>query len=139
MNTQESLQIADTIHAAAAADVAALGGVKKVAKLLWPTKDETTAQSRLRAALNESHPQDLSPDELEMLVDRAALIGNYNIVNYLARKARGKFERVEPRTRVERLVEVVEAQQRQFNSTCTELRNAIADLQAHENSVRALR
>lgn len=137
MNTQESLAIDDTIQDAIRADVQALGGVKKVAKpILWPTKDDVTAQNRLRAAINHNHDQELAPDEIETLIEHASLAGSFHIIQYFTRKARGQFVRVEPRTRVERLMEKVEQLQANFAQTCSELQTAVADLRESEKAER---
>lgn len=136
MNTQEPLALDESIHDAIRADVQALGGTKKVAKVLWPTKDDVTGQARLRACVSHNHDQELGPDEIEMLIEHTALVHSFHIVNYYARKARGQFVRVEPRTRVERLMEKVEQMQSNFAQTCAELQTAVADLRESERAER---
>lgn len=140
MNSQESLLIPETIYDALGADVTALGGIKKVAKpILWPAKDESTAQNRLRAALNPNHDQQLAPEEVETIVEAAAKVKSFNTARYLSRKARGEFVRVEPRTRVELLMEKVERMQSSFSQTCAELQTAVADLREAEQAERGRR
>jgi hypothetical protein len=140
VNTQEGLDINDTLEAALAADITALGGVKKVAKpILWPAKDEITAQSRLRAALAPNHAQELSLEEMQLIIERAARVGSFNTISFLCGKARGQFQRVEPRTRVELLMEQVHALNSTFTHTVAELQTAIADLRDTDEAQDNLR
>jgi hypothetical protein len=143
VNSQTGLDINDTLEAALAADITSLGGVKKVAKpMLWPTKDEITAQGRLRAALAPNHAQELSMEEMQLIIERAARVGSFNTITYLCGKARGQFTRVEPRTRVELLMERVDALNSTFTQTVADLQTAIADLKDSDDAqdrVRSIR
>jgi len=132
MNTQDSLLIPDNEYDAIGADVQALGGVKKVAALLWPNKPADTAQSRLRACMSASHDQELGADELFALIGHAARVGAFNVVQLAARTAKGQFVRVEPRTKVERLLERAEAHLNQQQQTARDLRDALEDLKEFE-------
>lgn len=61
----------DSIYDALGADVAACGGIKKVAGMLWPALETTVAAARLRSGLNPEHAQKLDPEEV-MRIKRIA-------------------------------------------------------------------
>ena len=86
----------DTILDALGAAVLAIGGVKKVAPLLWPNEDQATVVSRLRNALNPEHQQKLCPMELLRLARLAAAIGDFAIPHYIALELGCEFKSLSP-------------------------------------------
>lgn len=65
-------------------DIDAMGGIKKVAAMLWPTNSD--AAGRLRACLSAAHPQKLDAEELLTIKRMARLVGSVETVNYEARE-----------------------------------------------------
>lgn len=74
----------DSIYDALNADVAALGGVKKVAPQLWPAVSD--AASRLRSCLSLGHAQKLCPEELLALKRLARSVGSNATVTFEAQQ-----------------------------------------------------
>lgn len=74
----------DSIYDALSADVAAIGGVKKAAALLWPTNSD--AAGRLRACLSIEHAQKLDMEELIALKRLARDAGSCATVTYEAQQ-----------------------------------------------------
>ena len=72
----------DSVYDALAADVAAIGGVKKAAAMLWPTNSD--AAGRLRACLSQGHAQKLDPEEVLTIKRLARAVGSSATVNYEA-------------------------------------------------------
>lgn len=70
----------DSIYDALAADVAAIGGIKKAAAMLWPTNSD--AAGRLRACLSAEHAQKLDPEEVMTLKRLARDVGSTATVAY---------------------------------------------------------
>jgi len=132
VNRQADLQIFDTIYDAIGADVMACGGVKKTAAVLWPSKAASTAEARLRAAMSASHDQELGADEIGALISLAAKAGAFNTVCYSCGLAGGEFKRVEPRTRMQLLVESIERNQQSLNRQYDQLQDALAAVAEQE-------
>ncbi|MDP9090173.1 MAG: hypothetical protein M3O26_15685 [Pseudomonadota bacterium] len=84
----------DSIYEALAADVAALGGIKKCAPILWPTNSD--AASRLRSCLSLEHPQKLDPEEVMSIKRLARDVGSFATVNYEAQALAFKVEWIKP-------------------------------------------
>lgn len=74
----------DSIYDALHADVAAIGGVKKAAALLWPNNSD--AAGRLRACLSIEHAQKLDAEEILTLKRLAHNVGSSATVTYEAQQ-----------------------------------------------------
>lgn len=68
--------VGSAIHAA--------GGTKRVAGLLWPPLDGTSASAKLRACLNPDQSHKLAPEELLRIAALAKEAGDHSIMSYLA-------------------------------------------------------
>src|SRR5688572_26859216 len=86
----------DSIYDALGADIAAAGGVKKVAALLWPAKED--AAGRLRACLSVEHSQKLDADEILKIKKLARAAGSNATVNYEAQQIGFAITWLEPET-----------------------------------------
>ena len=76
----------DTMLDAVGAAVQSAGGVKRVAAILWPAMDATSAAAKLRACLNPDHAQKFDPEELKMIGRLARDAGDMSLPNFLARE-----------------------------------------------------
>jgi hypothetical protein len=74
----------DSIQDAIGTVVAALGGKKKVAPLLWPHIKVETAYTRLAHCLSDEFPEKLAPEELLFLAQKGREVGCHAIVAYLS-------------------------------------------------------
>jgi hypothetical protein len=74
----------DSITDAIGADIAAIGGVKKVAGILWPAMESSSAASKLRSCLNVDQPHKLDPMEVITIKRLARDAGSTATVNYEA-------------------------------------------------------
>jgi hypothetical protein len=72
----------DSIYDALAADVSAIGGIKKVSGQLWPTLDSAAAAARLRGGLNPEHAQKLCLEEVMAIKRMARDAGSYATITY---------------------------------------------------------
>jgi len=89
--TEQSTLWHDCLEDAIGTAVQALGGVKAVAKMLWPVladQKPETAATRLRSCLNPEKSDKFSPDELLLLIRAAGDIGDHSIMLYIAREGR---------------------------------------------------
>lgn len=84
----------DSIYDALGADVAAIGGVKKTAALLWPTNAD--AAGRLRACLSTEHAQKLDAEEILSIKRFAKDAGSCATVTYEAQVLAFKVEWIKP-------------------------------------------
>lgn len=84
----------DSIYDALGADVAAIGGIKKTAALLWPTN--TDAAGRLRACLSTEHAQKLDVEEVLSIKRLAKEVGSFATVTYEAQLLAFKIEWIKP-------------------------------------------
>jgi hypothetical protein len=84
----------DSIYDAVGADVAAIGGIKKTAALLWPTNAD--AAGRLRACLSTEHAQKLDPEEILSIKRFAKEVGSFAAVMYEAQILAFKVEWIKP-------------------------------------------
>jgi hypothetical protein len=84
----------DSIYDAIGADVAAVGGIKKTAALLWPNNSD--AAGRLRACLSVEHPQKLDPEEILTIKRLARDVGSFATVNYEAQALAFRVEWIKP-------------------------------------------
>jgi hypothetical protein len=74
----------DSIHDAVGSVVAALGGKKKVAPLVWPHLKPETAYTRLAHCLSEEFAEKLAPEEILFLARKGREVGCHAIVAYLS-------------------------------------------------------
>lgn len=74
----------DSIYDALGADVAAIGGIKKAASLVWPNHSD--AASKLRSCLSIEHPQKLDPEELLALKTFARNVGSHATATFEAQQ-----------------------------------------------------
>lgn len=88
--THQAALFHDSAYDALTADVAAIGGVKKTAAMLWPTNSD--AAGRLRAALSPEHAQKLDPEEVLTIKRLARDAGSFATVTYEAQALGYKVE-----------------------------------------------
>lgn len=101
----------DCIEDAVGTAVKALGGAKKVAKLLWPALADSkpeTAYTRLKHCLNPEKAEKLGLDELLLIARKAREVGEHSIARYFGRDVGYEFvaleaEEIERRARKERI------------------------------------
>ena len=74
----------ESIEDALGATINAIGGFKKVSSDLWPTMKLATAYSRLKACLDETKNEKLTPGEIEMLVRAGREHGVHYYMRYMA-------------------------------------------------------
>lgn len=86
----------DTIWDALGAAVQSAGGVKRVAKKLWPAMDDAQACTKLRACLNSDHAQKFDEDERLMLMGLAREAGDNSVMEFLARKLGYEIKTLSP-------------------------------------------
>lgn len=84
----------DSIYDALSADVAAIGGVKKTAALLWPINAD--AAGRLRACLSTGHAQKLDAEEILSIKRFAKDACSFATVTYEAQVLAFKIEWIKP-------------------------------------------
>ncbi len=92
--THQNALFHDSIYDALQADVAAIGGIKKTAALLWPTNSD--GAGRLRACLSLEHAQKLDPEEVLTIKRLAKPLGSFATVNYEAQELAFKVEWISP-------------------------------------------
>lgn len=78
------MMVHDTFHEALQACVAACGGNKSVASMLWPTKDVHAARDTLLACLNPHRKEKLDLDEVVFVMRAARDRGCHAGMEYLA-------------------------------------------------------
>lgn len=74
----------ESVEDALGATINAIGGFKKVSCDLWPTMKMATAYSRLKACLDETKNEKLTPGEIEMLVRAGREQGVHYYMRYMA-------------------------------------------------------
>lgn len=87
----------DSVYDALGADVAAAGGIKKLAGALYPTLDDSTAATKLRNALNPDQPHKLCAEEITHVMRLARAAGSQATMDYLARELGFEVKAIEPR------------------------------------------
>ena len=92
--THQAALFHDSIYDALGADVAAIGGIKKTAALLWPNISD--ASGRLRACLSLEHAQKLDIEEILAIKRLARDVGSFATVNYEAQELAFKVEWIKP-------------------------------------------
>jgi hypothetical protein len=100
---QQTALFHDSIYDALGADVAAAGGIKKVACALWPHLEPSIAAARLRSGLNPEHAQKLDPDEVVCIKQIAQQAGSSETVRYEDQKLGKVSTWVEPEDELERI------------------------------------
>ena len=93
----------DSLYDAIAADVNAIGGIKKTAALLWPAKEDAAA--KLRACLSTAHAQKLDPEEYHAIKRLARSIGSFAILNYESQDLSYRYELISAEDRKTKLQE----------------------------------
>lgn len=79
---QQAALFHDSLLVALGADIAAAGGMKRVAGLLWPTLGVSSAEARLRSGLNPDHAQKLCPLEVLRVKELSREAGSFATVQY---------------------------------------------------------
>lgn len=92
--TRQAALFHDSIYDAISADVAAIGGIKKAAALLWPNNSDSAG--RLRASLSTEHAQKLDAEELLSIKRFAKDAGSFATVTYEAQMLAFKVEWIKP-------------------------------------------
>jgi hypothetical protein len=93
----------DTIFDALGADIAACGGFKVVAGVLWPSMDSTTGATKLRNAINPEQAQKLCPDEVMTIKRLAKEKGSTATIEYEARDLSFQITWVDPSDELEQI------------------------------------
>lgn len=93
----------DTIYDAIGADIAAIGGFKKVSGKLWPSENPTSATSKLRNAVNPDQQQKLCPDEVVQIKRLALEVGSTATIQYEAQQLGFDVQWIEPEDELERI------------------------------------
>lgn len=101
----------DSIEDAIGSAIHALGGAKKVAKLLWPALADSkpeTAYTRLKHCLNPDKAEKLALDEFFLIARKARELGEHSIAMYFGRDVGYEIspleaEEIEKRARREKL------------------------------------
>jgi len=93
----------DSIYDALGADVAACGGIKKVAGLLWPTIEPSIANARLRSGLNPEHAQKLCAEEILHIKRLAREANSSATVDYEAQQLGYAVTWIDPEDELERI------------------------------------
>jgi hypothetical protein len=89
----------DCLEDALGATIHALGGVKVVAKMLWPVlfrEKPDTASTRVRSCLNPEKADKFSPDEMLALIRAGADVCDHSIMLYIAREGRYEVAPMSP-------------------------------------------
>lgn len=97
METRQDDLFCERFEDAADAVCRALGGRKRVAQDLWPTKPARDAHNRLDACLNPDRPEKLAPHEVLFLARRGRDVGCHVLVHFIADEC--GYERPRPRSR----------------------------------------
>lgn len=92
--THQTALFHDSIYDAIGADIAAIGGIKKTAAMLWPTNADSAG--RLRACLSLEHPQKFDPEEILTIKRLARDVGSFSTVNYEAQELAFRVEWIKP-------------------------------------------
>jgi hypothetical protein len=110
MNAQQFDLIHESLNDALTDAVRAMGGSKKVASALWPSKPLDQAKNWLNDCLNPHRPEKLSLSEIMFLLRGAREIGYHGAMNYIAQECGYRIEPVEAQDEKERLI-------REFNES----------------------
>ena len=129
MSQQQSL-FHDSVYDALAADVAAIGGVKKVAWLLWPSHNDGAA--KLRACLSVEHAQKLDAEEVISIKRLARDAGSTATVNYEAQLLGYRLEWTSPEDEHARL-------QREFIEMGKQMQRLAAQITQTDQRVRVVK
>jgi hypothetical protein len=100
---QQTALFHDSIFDAMGADVAACGGMKKVAGMLWPSIEPSIAAARLRSGLNPEHAQKLSPDEVLQIKRIAKQHNSHAAIDYEAQQLGYQLTWVDPVDELEQI------------------------------------
>lgn len=120
----------DSILDAIAADVAAIGGVKKAAALLWPAVSD--AAGRLRACLSPEHAQKLDPEEVLRIKALARDVGSFATVAYESQALGYRFEWTAPEDEQARL-------QREFIEMGKRMEQVLAQMNRNGARIQAVK
>lgn len=88
--------IHETLNEAMTDAVRALGGAKKVAAVIWPSKPLDEAKNRLNDCLNPQRPEKLSLSEIMFVLRSAREIGYHGAMTFIAQECGYRVEPVEP-------------------------------------------
>lgn len=92
--THQAALFHDSIYDALRADVAAIGGVKEVARRLWPA--HVDAAAKLRACLADGHAQKLDIEEILAIKGFAKGVGSFATVTHESQVLAFKVEWIKP-------------------------------------------
>jgi hypothetical protein len=86
----------DSLKDAIGTAIKAAGGFKTVAGVLWPTKKPDSAYARLKACVDEKKDEELTPDELSMIIKLAREQGDHSIMRYLGMEHSYEIKPISP-------------------------------------------
>ena len=127
---QQNKLFHDSIFDAIGADVAACGGIKKVACALWPTLEPTVAAARLRGALNPEHAQKLCPEEVIAIKRLARQHDSTATIDYEGRELNFNVEWLTSEDRITKLQEAFVAKASALEELAREIRRSQQILKA---------
>jgi hypothetical protein len=120
----------DSIYDALAADIAAIGGVKKAAPLLWPNNSD--AAGRMRACLSPDHAQKFDPEEVLAIKRLARDCGSTATVTFESQQLGYRFEWTAPEDEQAKLM-------RDFITSVRELKSIETRMLNNEQRLRAVK
>src|ERR1700730_16894009 len=92
--THQAALFHDSIYDALKADVSAAGGIKEVARRLWPAHADAAA--KLRACLADGHAQKLDIEEILAIKGFAKAVGSFATVTHESQVLAFKVEWIAP-------------------------------------------
>ena len=122
----------ESISEAIGADIAAIGGFKKVAGLLWPALASDTGAAKLRACLNADQPHKLSPDEVMLIKQLGHEVDSDETVRFEDQWLSKRSEWISPEDEHVRLL-------REFNANVDRLDAIKKALQRNDVKLSAVR
>jgi hypothetical protein len=100
----------DSPYAALQTAVNAIGGAKRVAAELWPTKASDTAYNQLKHSLQDDRPEKLSLEELFHICRKASALGAHAFAEYFAQECGYEIRPLDPDEARKRAKRVRQAQ-----------------------------
>lgn len=92
----------EDIYDALGTTIQFLGGYKKVALMLWPDMRMESAYARLKASLDSTKPEKLSPSEVNLLIREGRKINCHAIMKFLGDDCLYQVTPIEPEDEKER-------------------------------------
>jgi hypothetical protein len=102
----ESAQVAlfhETPEEATAADIAALGGPKKVGGWLFPHLNPDQAAAQVRACLNTDRPEKFNQQQVLLIKQKAREVGSTSLIQFESQQLGFRVEWLDPESETEEL------------------------------------